>query len=242
MDKDRFKEICTKTQDELFDYLKRYLKNPIYEPSKMFLYQEGNLPVLLLAHMDTVFPIPPTLDQIVEKKNRITTKNVGLGADDRAGVEMILEFLDEGLSPHILFLKDEEIGTVGAYYFVRSTIIPKVNVVFGIDAYDTHVAVPYGCTNEKFFEYIERYNYQIIKEVFSDVKTICPHLGIAGATLSCGYHKFHTPQEYLDIEEFEICKNNIRNMILDYPKEKMEYGELTPQFTEPLHEFDLYWT
>ena len=98
--------------------------------------EEGDEPLLLSAHMDTVEPgrgIKPQVqgDRIVSDGTTI------LGGDCKAGVSAILEGLqsvkDEGLSRRplqVVFTRGEEIGLIGATNLDYSMIRAKESVVF----------------------------------------------------------------------------------------------------------------
>ena len=63
--------------------------------------------------MDTVFFKPATIIYYDRQKNTMWSP-MGLGADDRAGVFAIIQILQSGLRPHIIFTTDEEKGCLGA--------------------------------------------------------------------------------------------------------------------------------
>ena len=98
--------------------------------------EDGDDPLLLSAHMDTVEPgrgIKPEVqgDRIVSDGTTI------LGGDCKAGVSAILEGLqsvkDEGLSRRplqVVFTRGEEIGLIGATNLDYSMIKAKESVVF----------------------------------------------------------------------------------------------------------------
>ena len=98
--------------------------------------EDGDDPLLLSAHMDTVEPgrgIKPEVqgDRIVSDGTTI------LGGDCKAGVSAILEGLqsvkDEGLSRRtlqVVFTRGEEIGLIGATNLDYSMIRAKQSVVF----------------------------------------------------------------------------------------------------------------
>lgn len=95
---------------EIYHFLKEKKMNPICKDG--FVYAEGDIPILLVAHMDTVFKKPPTKINYNEKKDLIYNPHGGLGGDDRCGVYAILKLLEK-YKPHILFTEDEEIGCIG---------------------------------------------------------------------------------------------------------------------------------
>ena len=73
MNKEQFKAICRKTQEQLKPYLLAKLKKR-YEKiwmHKSFIYAEGTVPICLVAHLDTVHKLPPF--SIVEEDDKISS-------------------------------------------------------------------------------------------------------------------------------------------------------------------------
>ena len=96
MDMARFESILKMTQGELKEYLAQQLCEYGYEPvcKNGFLYAEGTVPVLLVAHLDTVHTHQP--DIICRSEDgRYLMSPYGIGGDDRAGVYMILLLMRE---------------------------------------------------------------------------------------------------------------------------------------------------
>ena len=86
-----FESILKMTQRELKEHLVQQLREYGYEPvcKNGFLYAEGTVPVLLVAHLDTVHTHQP--DIICHSEDgRYLMSPYGIGGDDRAGVYMIL--------------------------------------------------------------------------------------------------------------------------------------------------------
>lgn len=105
MDMACFERILKMTQGELKEYLAQQLREYGYEPvcKNGFLYAEGTIPVLLVAHLDTVHTHQP--DIICRSEDgRYLMSPYGIGGDDRAGVYMIL-LLMRKCRCHILFVK-----------------------------------------------------------------------------------------------------------------------------------------
>ena len=85
----KFVDICKMTQKEVKDYMAEYLTSREYnvENKDGFLYAKGDIPVLLVAHMDTVHKQLPTV--INEIGGRISSPQ-GIGGDDRCGIFIIM--------------------------------------------------------------------------------------------------------------------------------------------------------
>lgn len=82
-----FESILKMTQRELKEHLVQQLRAHDYEPvcKSGFLYAEGTVPVLLVAHLDTVHTHRPDIICCSED-GRYLMSPYGIGGDDRAGV------------------------------------------------------------------------------------------------------------------------------------------------------------
>ena len=91
-----FESILKMTQRELKEHLVQQLRAHDYEPvcKSGFLYAEGTVPVLLVAHLDTVHTHRPDIICCSED-GRYLMSPYGIGGDDRAGVYMILMLMRE---------------------------------------------------------------------------------------------------------------------------------------------------
>ena len=95
----------TKLQKILYKILKRHYKNIINTSD--YIIAQGDIPVALVAHMDTVFKAPPT-EIYYDRRKNVMWSPTGLGADDRAGVFSILQLIKAGYRPHVIFTTDED--------------------------------------------------------------------------------------------------------------------------------------
>jgi len=141
----------------------------------------------------------------------------GLGADDRAGVYMILQLLKDGLRPHVLFTTDEEIGGVGAERFAikyRSVLrATNIKYIMELDRSGSNDCVFYDCDNKRFEKFINKFGFCTESGTFSDISIVCPITGIAGVNLSVGYYYEHTTTEMLDVFTMGKIYDIIYNMI-----------------------------
>lgn len=220
----KLKNIFRFSQYELKSRLSELLKingyNPVFKDG--FLYAEGELPVLLVAHLDTVHK--ELVREIVYCKNgREISSPQGIGGDDRCGVFMILKIIKE-LRCHVLFCEDEEIGGIGAEKFAESGITPDVNFIIEMDRRGSNDAVFYDCENEDFTKFITSFGFSEEWGSFSDISVIAPALGVAAVNISAGYYNEHTLKEYVDIEVMRINIERIKK-IIRASKQKYEYIE-----------------
>lgn len=202
----RFEKILKLDQSELKRYAKNCLKELGYNPilADGYLYAEGEIPVLLLAHLDTVHKEKPR--DIVYKDNFMTSPQ-GIGGDDRCGVYAVLRIV-KSLKCHVLFSEDEEKGGIGASKFslskLPSELEGKIKYCIELDRRGEKDAVFYECDNDEFRKFIESTGY--FKEAFgsfSDICTVAPVLDCSAVNLSIGYFGEHTKSEYIDLRILE---------------------------------------
>jgi len=244
------KKIFTYTQEELLKMLKT-AADAYFNPQNVyacehFIYAKGTTPILLVAHTDTVFPKPPKLDEIICIDGVLTCLTTGLGADDRAGVLMILDILRSGHRPSVLFCTDEEIGGIGAKKFIQMQPCElDVNLVIELDRMNSDDAVFYDCDNPEAVNYVEKFGFKESTGSFSDISFICPANKIAGVNLSVGYKHQHSARETLNIKDFEKTKLRVMQMLNNPPENVLKYIERriysypsTYEYSAPV--FDVY--
>lgn len=202
------------TQDELKNKLYYLLQekqmNPIFEDG--FVYAKGNIPVLLVAHMDTVCKQPPT-DVLYQQKNDMIYNPDGiLGGDDRCGIYAIMKLL-ENYRPHVLFTEDEEIGCIGASKAVEKLDIPDIKYIIEFDRNGKDDCVFYNCGNKKFIHYIEKFGFRTNYGTCSDISVLGSAWDIASVNLSCGYYNEHTMKEYIVFEQLLNTISRAENML-----------------------------
>lgn len=191
---------------------------------KMFLYATGKIPVLLVAHGDTVHSKPPTEDEVFcDPRKGVLWSPAGLGADDRAGVLGIVELVRRGYRPHVLVTLGEESGGRGAEEFVEKVKDPGVLYIVELDRKNGNDAVFYGCDNKKFVEYVEEFGFKKADGVFTDISIICPRWNVAGVNLSCGYYNAHSSTEYLVLPLLWDTLERVERMLKNPPRKRFKY-------------------
>ena len=199
----KFNQLCRMSQRDLKKYVATELKkthaNVIKEDG--FVFAQGNFPVLLVAHLDTVHDVLPTSIAFNPQTQAISSPN-GIGGDDRCGVYMILEIIKK-YNCSVLFCEDEEIGGKGAQKFTKNKLSKNLffNYIIEFDRAGSNDAVFYDCDNPDFEEFITKDFYKTAFGSFSDISVVAPHLGCAAVNLSCGYYKAHTKDEYVIYSE-----------------------------------------
>lgn len=178
----------------LYYYLKNKQMNPIFADG--FIYAKGDIPVLVVAHMDTVFEEKPKRILYKQNADMIFNPDGGLGGDDRCGIYAILQLLEKH-RPYVLFTEDEEIGCIGASKAVKQLDIPDIKYIIEFDRRGKDDCVFYDCGNEKFMDYVESFGFKTNYGTCSDISILGSAWNIASVNLSCGYYNEHTEKEYI---------------------------------------------
>ncbi len=203
---DELLKILFLTQYELKAFLYKTLTEYGYAPvwADGYLYAQGNIPVMLLSHMDTVHK-EPVREFYVSNNGNITSPQ-GIGGDDRCGVyalyTAIVKSSVTGSRPYILFTEDEEIGGIGASKFVSDLYAYSdidVNFLIELDRKGSKDSVYYECDNVDFEVFINNYGFESDYGSFSDISVVAPALGVAAVNLSCGYYNAHTTKEIINL-------------------------------------------
>ena len=233
-----FLDLCKASQKSLKKYLVGKLKTYDYDviAGDGYILAEGDIPVCLTAHMDTVH------DHLVkewDERNGILRSPQGIGGDDRCGIYMILQILKTGLKPYILFCEDEEIGLVGSEKFCQSENLEKLSEIIyliELDRANINDAVYYHCGNETFKNFIkDSIGYTEAIGSCSDISNLMPALDRAGVNLSCGYYNQHTTSEYVVLREMERTIQNVIELL------SIDYSESTPfEYCEEKYRYKLW--
>ena len=186
--------------------------------NKDFIYAEGSIPVMLLAHYDTV----PQQPKYIKNVNGVLSAKKGLGADDRAGIYGILETIKKHHC-HVLFTGGEEVGGIGAEAFIDSGIKPaQINYCIQLDRRGENDAVYYEGDNEEFEGFITSFGWKTATGSFTDICIVAPYLGVSAVNLSIGYQHEHHPDETLDTK---VMNANIARIPAMLDGEKFEWKE-----------------
>ena len=205
------------TQDQLLKVMRQYLSTRYkhVRVSDKYLVAFGDIPVALIAHLDTVFKLPPD-DIYYDRVKNVMWSPDGLGADDRAGVFAIIQILKSGLRPTIILTTDEEKGCIGATALASanmSNAIQDLKYVIQLDRRGADDCVFYSCDNKKFNEYVESFGFVTNFGSYSDISVICPAWKIAGVNLSVGYYNEHSVSETLHIGQLFNTIRKVKKML-----------------------------
>jgi acetylornithine deacetylase/succinyl-diaminopimelate desuccinylase-like protein len=181
---------------------------PSVETGEGWIYAPGPHPVCLSAHVDTV----RTGGVELEIEGRRVTNRLGiLGADDRAGVHLLLT-LAEGCAqdgtplPSVVVTDLEETGQRGARAFVAAGHPPPgaVRLFIGLDRRGRGEYVFYSPTlPPEVAAFIEGFGFRRERGTLSDIRVFTAATGIPSVNVSVGYHRAHTASEFLDLDDLD---------------------------------------
>jgi hypothetical protein len=229
-----FKLIAQSTQNDLIEYLsprilERYGKDNV-DLNSDYLFARGDLPILLVAHLDTVHKSLPT-KMYYDSDQGIIWSPQGIGGDDRCGVYGLLALSDYfyrngGKMPSVLFTTFEETGCVGAGKAstkIQDSFISRIKYIIELDRRGENDCVFYQCGNTEFQKMVETYGFKTAIGSFSDIGKLCPSWDIAGVNLSSGYDNEHTTYETINVNWLMATLEKVITMISDVKTAK-KYG------------------
>ena len=181
--------------------------------------------VLLVAHTDTVWGNAKIK---LKKDGHFVTsavKDVGIGADDRAGVAALWALRKSGHS--LLIVPEEETGCRGSGHIAKNfaTVFDE-RFAIQFDRKGSKDLVFYDGANSEFIEFMEEnmVAYEEAVGSFSDICELCPALGIAGVNVSIGFRNEHTGIESLDLADWRRTVTKVSS-VLKRPCPFFEYLE-----------------
>lgn len=135
-----------------------------------------------------------------------------LGADDRVGVKTILDIIETGLRPHILFTTDEEVGCVGSRKAVEKNALEGLKMASmliqidrGVHERSWHEMVTYDFDPESHKEIFDelRKTYTMATGSYTDVAVLGPHLDKPIVNVSASYMHEHTTDEFINLDAYK---------------------------------------
>lgn len=200
-------------------WFEKYYPKESIEVAKEYIYIVGEIPIGLVAHLDTVHSSAP-FQLFRDQEQGVIWSPQGLGADDRAGIFAIMRLVEQGYRPSIILTTDEESGGGGATAVTIAYPQPKtpLNFLIEIDRMGEMEAVYYNCDSESFEEYITSFGFVTNFGTFSDIYILGPAWQIPSVNVSAGYYNEHTPIEYLVEGVLEETIAVVGKILADEPR------------------------
>ena len=193
-------------QSELFSHIvsNRAMGENVIVSNKNYIYIDNSCDMLLVSHLDTINDHMP---------------NSCIGYDDRCGVSIMLDMLDD-MNTDFLFTCDEEIGGWGMSKWLEDTgddMMCYYTAVIGLDRKGTNEIATYG-NNYKYIGLIEAIrkidnSWKEVAGTFTDIALIEEALSTGIVNLSCGFNKEHTLDEWFDEEQYNNTVEMLNKLI-----------------------------
>jgi len=216
-----YKNLCGMNQVQTRQFMAQFLRHQDYKNVTLtnnYVYAEGDIPIALVAHSDTVFKTLPREIFHDQEKNVIWSPE-GMGADDKAGILMMIAIIKKyDLKPHIIVTANEEIGCLGASSLVKKVPncpFAECKYLIQLDRRGADDCVFYDLDDIEFEKYIESFGFKTQWGSFSDISTIAPAWGIGAVNLSVGYEDEHSYQERLYVNWWQATLEKVVKMLND---------------------------
>lgn len=204
-------------------WLEGFGYTPVQKPG-WYILAEGQVPVCVVAHLDTVHRVGKRSVYFDEKEGVLWSPQ-GVGGDDRAGVLAVWELLRRGVRPWVLFTWGEESGGVGAERACVDVgnVLARLNWFVEFDRKGKGEAVFYDCANKEFEGVVLGHGFRKGIGTFTDISVICPEVGVAGVNVSAGYYAPHTANEYVVLEDVLFSVERVERMIREAGERSFAY-------------------
>mgnify|MGYP003356456377 FL=1 len=165
-----------------------------------------------------------------------------LGADDRVGVKTILDILEMGLRPHILFTTDEEVGCVGSRKAVEENALEGLKMASmliqidrGVHERSWHEMVTYDFDPESHKEIFDelRKTYTMATGSYTDVAVLGPHLDKPIVNVSASYRHEHTTDEFINLDAYEYNTQGLIKFIKWVVKQDTSEWKYVAKYVPP---------
>lgn len=180
-----------------------------------YIFFEGEVPILLCAHLDVVHKNQP-VDFMYNSITKILTSPTGIGGDDRCGVYAILAILKTtGKKPYLFFSTDEETGSRSTEKAATDLVSFKENINFAvqIDRRGMDDSVYYTCGNKEFKTWINAFGFKEQTGSRTDICVFINKWDIAAVNLSSGYYNEHKADEFINITYLARTIDKVCNIV-----------------------------
>jgi hypothetical protein len=187
------KNIWGKTQEELQQMIR---DEKIAEEIDGNFFIQGELPLLLVAHMDTVYD--DELAQPVLEGDRLYSKidsGAGIGGDDRCGCWVLMTIYNkyfESKIPSLLFVRDEEFGGKGSLGLKNKIDMSQFKAVIEIDGPGYGIFYSDSKSNSTLDSWLkDRIGLWRTPTYYNDIQNLCGPGLPPGITLGAAYYNQH---------------------------------------------------
>lgn len=173
---------------------------------------------LFVAHVDTVHRVGGK-NKVIKTDKKWSASGAPLGADDGAGVALLMHMIAHGIPGYYIFTQGEEVGGIGAGWLADNMkpLLRQFDRAIAFDRRATYSVITHQgmgrCASDEFGdalsnEFNERGMLFATDDggVYTDTAEFVEFIPEC-TNISVGYDMEHTPNETLDMEHFmELCR------------------------------------
>jgi len=180
----------------------------------------------MVAHMDTVHEIVEDLhvvdfDGNLTGFNRVSMEQTGIGGDDKVGIYIALQCLQDFSTFKCAFFRDEEVGCQGSYdahmhFFRDCRFVLQCDRRGNSDFITSAGGTELSSKNfqDDVLPIINAYNYSFASGMMTDVMALKENgIKCCVANISCGYYNPHMPNEFVNVRDVANCLDMCRTII-----------------------------
>lgn len=257
IDKKLLINILASSQKELFkDFMRINPKHieQVWDNSFIILKSDDKVKPMLCVHLDTInthskcgddkFNFTDIVDFQEGMMLKPTTNLSCLGADDRAGVYIVMKYYNQLIEKyHIGIFCDEEIGAKGSGSMCT---LENVSCFIGLDREGTKQVATYGYDNSELLSKFTNLGFNEHFGSFTDASVLAQMFNKSCCNLSVGYHYQHTADEFVLYDGIIHTIEVLLSVDLvfdkeDYPIETTKYGYNYIHDTSSFFDDDNIW-
>lgn len=219
--------------------MEAFIMNYVKELGLDYIYDNGNIYITkgesdsypcIVSHTDTVHRIIPddhftiiANDEFAIGYDRAKMSATGCGGDDKVGIFICLQMLQEFDAIKVAFFKDEEVGCVGSYdanieWFNDARFVLQcdrrgnadfVNSIYGTSLQSKRF-------KKSVAPILKQHGYKPTSGMLTDVYAL-KQLGVnvSVANMSCGYYNPHMDDETIVFVDVDNCLQMCRTIFTD---------------------------
>jgi hypothetical protein len=222
-----------------------------------YFVKVGESNTIFASHLDTVSKEYTQVSHVIEKNIIKTDGKTTLGADDKAGVTIMLYMIINNVPGLYYFFIGEEVGCIGSGLASRDLNFKHYNKIISFDRYGTNSVITHQSsqrTSSDLFtnslcNELNLYGFEFEPDsggVYTDsaeFMSIIPEC----TNISVGYYKQHTVNEYQDIDFLTKLSDaclliNWDNIPIERDPTKVEYkNSYFPAINDYIIDYDEHY-
>ena len=211
----------------IIDYLERHDRVYVEDAYGNIKVDVGNPTTLFSCHTDTCEQEPGMRPEVLEFEGEIYTFDEILGADDGAGVLVLLHMIENEVPGRYVFHRAEEIGMRGARFSVANNNWHEgIRLAVAFDRRGTHDVVIVqmgiqmldGVRAGRMIDALGRYEGKKFHTAIGSYTDVAVYFDKIGScmNISVGYDNEHTDQETLNLDYLDWLMGRVIDIDWDF--------------------------